>query len=202
MGSTQHARIVKGRVENMSYKTKTGLILLCCMFVNVCQSERNFIYTDTKSDGEVEKRISYKDLTIKETSVRDHETGKASVRVHQLCDGEGRSIQLIIRDEDDLIECEYLNNDPNTVHDFITEFNTKVQELQHLIKETPYVKDDNIRNVSYSSLDESNIPVELQPLLQPYSLLKRRCKALHQNIKNTLHNSTHTTSRGRVERSA
>ena len=62
-----------------------------------------------------------------------------------MSDGDGRFIQLIIRDEDDLIECEYLHNEPNTVHDFITEFNTKVKELKHLIKETPYVKDDNIR---------------------------------------------------------
>ena len=61
----------------MSYKaTGSLLILLGCMFVNLCQGERNFIYTDTKSDGEVEKRISYKDLTIKETSVRDTTTGR------------------------------------------------------------------------------------------------------------------------------
>lgn len=108
-----------------------------------------------------------------------------------MTDGE-HFIQLIYSGPQ-LVDCDYVR-DKTSIEEFLTKFNDKVQVLETLVDQAPWISNEKVANVTVKDLDE---PTEdVQYLLTPFRQLKHQCRRMQRNkmhmMKGNNFNSTET----------
>ncbi|KAK5641835.1 hypothetical protein RI129_010382 [Pyrocoelia pectoralis] len=146
---------------------KIVFIFELCAIVVSAKNFTNFLATNILPDGEIERRIHYRGVSAKETTVSN--TSKIRLTLRQLTDGK-HFIQLIYDDRDNIIDCEYLH-EKDQVSLFLVKFN------EDLIKTTS--------NVTIDSLDDKKLPDDIR-LWFHYSKLRDLCRKSHKAIKKSL----------------
>ncbi|XP_076249954.1 uncharacterized protein LOC143189433 [Rhynchophorus ferrugineus] len=146
---------------------------------------RDFYQINVLSDGEIEKRIFYKGVSAKETSVA--KGINSSLYLRQLSDGK-HFIQLIYSDNNRLKDCEF-GHRKDQVKSFLESFKS---DLRNIITSN---------NVSLESLDNKILPKDFRWM--NYTLLRKECHKKHMQIKKVLgkneRESVTTTQRSKRE---
>uniref|UniRef100_A0A1Y1L7M9 phospholipase A2 n=1 Tax=Photinus pyralis TaxID=7054 RepID=A0A1Y1L7M9_PHOPY len=151
----------------INYGKIVFIFVLCAIVVASAKNFTNFLATNVLPDGEIERRIHYRGVTAKETTVSN--TSKVRLTFRQLTDGK-HFIQLIYDDRDNIIDCEYLHQ-RDQVELFLVKFN------EDLIKTTS--------NVTVDSLDDRRLPDDIRPWWH-YSKLRDLCRKSHKAIRKSL----------------